>query len=257
VKIWVPGAEGEIGTGVMQAAQRAGHEPIGTTHGQCSIEDPAMVFSAIETIRPDVIINCAGKLPGRDPIEMMMANAVGPHVLASTKVRLVHLSTDCVFSGSHAHGGIRMWYFSGRDFPDPDTLYGRSKLAGEPEGSHVLVVRGSFLGLRSTFMQWLLNAQGPVELWKNAYWNGTDVSTMAEHLVRVAEGKRSGIVHISAPDHTTKASMARYFIEVLNLPVTGIRYVDEPRVFRVLHPDIELPEVHESLKRLAQEIRDA
>ena len=103
-------------------------------------------------------------------------------------------------------------------------------------------------------MQWLLNADGPVDLWKNAHWNGTDIFTMAEHLVCVAESKRTGVIHIAAPDHTTKASMARYFIDVLDLPVTAIRYVDEPRVFRVLEPDIELPEVHRSLKRLASAI---
>lgn len=254
MKIWIPGSDGELGTCVVQAAKNAGHDPIGTIHEQCSIEDPAMVFAVVETICPDVILNCVRKQPGSDPVEMLMANAVGPHVLASTKVRLVHMSTDCVFSGSHAHGGIKIWYSSKRDFPDPDTLYGRSKLAGEPEGSHVLVVRGSYLGIRSTFMQWLLNAQGPVDLWKNAYWNGTDIFTMAEHLVRMAEDEKTGIIHIAAPDHTTKASMARYFIDVLNLPVTGIRYVDEPRIFRVLEPDVELPEIHSSLKRLASSI---
>ena len=170
MKFWIPGVDGELGACVVQAAKDAGHDPIGTTHGQCSIEDPAQVFAAVENIRPDVIINCVRKQPGSNPIEMLMANAVGPHVLASTKVWLVHMSTDCVFSGSHAHGEIKIWY-SSKAFPDPDTLYGRSKLAGEPKGSHVLVVRGSYLGIRSSFMQWLLNAKGPVELWKNAYWN--------------------------------------------------------------------------------------
>lgn len=254
MRIWVTGSGGMLGGHVLHAAEAAGHEAIGTLHDTCPIEDLAAVFSAVSSIHPDAIINCAGRLPGSDPIEMVVANAVGPHVLAATKVRLVHMSTDCVFSGSRAHGGM-MTSYSSTALPDPCDFYGRSKLAGELDYPHTLTVRGSFIGKEGGFLAWLLNAKGPIAAWKNAYWNGGTVRAMAKWLVALAEGDRTGVVHVAAPGHTTKASMIKHLVETLDLEVTSVRYVDEPRSFRVLEPDFELPDLSVALREIVQEIK--
>lgn len=245
-----------LGSHTLRAAKEAGHKVAGTTHMTCPIDDPASVFSFVESVKPNAIINCAGRLPGSDPIEMLMANAIGPHVLAATKVRLVHMSTDGVFSGSRAHGGMMMWY-STKSFPDPCDFYGRSKLAGEPDYPHALTVRGTFIGKEKGFLAWLLSVKGPIKAWRNVCWNGASVRIMAKWLVKMAEDDRVGIVHLAAPDHTTKAEMVRFFVEALDLPVTAIQYLDEPRVFRVLEPTIELPETYRTMRELAQEIKSA
>lgn len=255
MKIWVPGADGDLGTCVVQAAKDAGHDPIGTTHEQCSIEDPAMVFATVETLRPDVIINCAGKLPGSNPVEMMVANAVGPHVLAATRIRLVHMSTDCVFSGHQILATSPS--YSSMASPNPSDFYGRSKLAGEPNYPHALTIRGSFISREGGFLAWLLNAKGPIETWMNAYWNGGTARAMAKWLVKLAESSRIGVVHVAAPGRITKAAMVQRLVGALDLGITSIRYVDEPRVFRVLLPDFELPAIDEMLEEVIQEIRNA
>ena len=95
----------------------------------------------------DVVVNCIGLVKQRpeagDAAALVRANALFPHELAAAcaerGARLVHISTDCVFAGDR--GG-----YAEDDRPDPADLYGRSKLAGEPEGEGVLTLRTSMLG---------------------------------------------------------------------------------------------------------------
>ncbi len=236
MKIWVTGAGGMLGRAVARAVQEAGHDIVATGHGACAIEDAAQVFDVVGRQKPDAIINCAGRVPGSDALNMISTNTLGPHVLASTGVRLVHMSTDCVFSGKR--GSHPLPWLTPQDRPDPIDLYGRTKLAGEPESA--LVVRGSFIGKESGFLHWLLNATGPVEAWQNALWNGLSVDGMANVLVWLAGKKRTGVVHVASPEALSKASMVNYFVDKLGLPITGIRYVDEPVIDRRLEPDSDI-----------------
>ena len=245
MKLWVTGWGGMLGQRVFGAATRRHHEATITSHQVCAIEDPGQVMRAIEAIRPDAIINCSGAPPGSSPLEMVTANALGPHVLASTGVRLVHMSTDCVYSGRDS-AGIR---------PDPVDLYGRTKLVGESDAPHVLNVRGSFIGPEGGFLRWLLQAQGEVEAWTRAHWNGTSVAVMAETLVELAEGDRTGVVNVASASQTTKAWLVAFFQAHLELPIT-VRDVMEPRIYRVLLSDIELPGLYAALEGLVEEIKD-
>lgn len=249
MRVWVTGSKGMLGKAVAAAAFRGGHELTASDHAACSIDNAGMVFRAVERIKPDVIINCAGRLPGSDPLDMVNTNTLGPHVLASTGVRLVHMSTDCVFSGK----GRNRW-LSSLDRPDPEDLYGRTKLAGEPENA--LVVRGSFIGKDGGFLRWLLDAQGPVDAWTKALWNGFTVEAMANVLVYLAGGRRSGVIHVASEEAMSKAEMVDYFVQKLDLPITGIRYMDEPRLDRRLEPDpsVQVVPLSHSLSKLVEEL---
>ncbi|KKK65470.1 hypothetical protein LCGC14_2973800, partial [marine sediment metagenome] len=176
----------------------------------------------------------------------------GPHVLASTGVRLVHMSTDCVFSGKRKLQGLP--WLTPQDRPDPEDLYGRTKLAGEPESA--LVVRGSFIGREGGFLHWLTNATGQVDAWTRALWNGLPVNGMAFVLVHLAGQKRTGVVHVASEEALSKAAMINYFVEKLGLPIKGIRYVDTPRIDRRLQPDPEfkVQPLPESLEKLVEEL---
>ncbi len=241
-----------LGQAVVRAVQEAGHEIVVTAHGACAIEDAAQAFDVVVRQNPDAIINCAGKLPGSHPIDMITTNALGPHVLASTGVRLVHMSTDCVFSGKRRPDALP--WLTSRDRPDPVDLYGRTKLAGEPESA--LVVRGSFIGKEGGFLHWLMNSTGQVDAWTRALWNGLTVDGMANVLVHLACTKRTGVVHVAAPNEMSKAQMVNYFVDALNLPVKGIRYVDEPRIDRRLEPDpdLKIQPLPQALEKLVEEL---
>ena len=113
-------------------AQRAGAERI---LGDVVAEDTESLEAALERTSPDVAVNCVGIVKqsdeAGDAARMIEVNSLFPHRLARVcegrGVRLIHVSTDCVFSGRR--GG-----YDESELPDPADLYGRSKLAGEPEG---------------------------------------------------------------------------------------------------------------------------
>lgn len=251
MKIWVSGARGLLGRAVARAVQEAHYEIVLTAHGACAIEDAAQVWDVVGRNKPDAIINCAGKLPGSDPVDMISANTLGPHVLASTGVRLVHMSTDCVFSGKR--GPHPSPWLTPEDRADPVDLYGRTKLAGEPEGA--LVVRGSFIGKEGGFLRWLLAAQGQVEAWQNALWNGLSVQAMANRLVVLAGQQRTGVMNIASSEAMSKAQMINYFVERLGLSLS-VRYMSCPILDRRLEPDplITVQALPDSLEKLVQEL---
>ena len=244
MKLWVTGWGGMLGSHVYRAAAVRGHTVRGSLHKDCPIEDVARVWEIAQLWTPDAIINCGGAPPGSSPLEMVTANALGPHILATLQIRLVHMSTDCVYSGCVGAGRR----------PDPIDLYGRTKLAGESDAPHVLNVRGSFIGKEAGFLRWLLEAKGEVEGWTRARWNGTSVAVMAEKLVELAEGDRTGVVFAGSAIRVTKAGLIQYFTEALNLPVT-MRPAREPLIYRAREPDIELSDLYAALEGLVEEIK--
>jgi len=229
-----------LGTAVYDVLQAEGCAVITSTR---PIEEAYDARSMVANLNPAVIINCAGVRPGtRNDAEMAFVNGVLPHLLAQTGVRMVHMSTDCVYSGRSAPS---------RDHPDPVDLYGRSKLAGESLAPHVLNVRGSFIGPRHGFLRWLLDAEGEVPGWENAWWNGTYVDTMAEALVALALTNLTGVLHVASTTSISKADMARYLVNALSLSVT-VQGVTEPVIHRALAVEWPLPPVPTMLAELVR-----
>lgn len=212
-------------------------------------------FNQMSFSGADVIINCAGSIPLKEPrpTEMIEANTIGPWQLAkAAKVwgsRLVHMSTDCVFSG-------KTQSLSSSSNPDPIDLYGRTKLAGEPWGDNIVVARGSFIGPDHGFVRWLIEAEGNVQAWTKAFWNGGSVRAMARALVDLAEGDKEGVVHVAAEKRVTKAWMVEYLIDALDLPVGTINLINKPYIWRALEPDIVLPPVKDSLDEVVEELKN-
>jgi dTDP-4-dehydrorhamnose reductase len=110
--------------------------------------DPASAAALVERVRPDLVLNAVGIVKqldaARAAIPSITVNSLWPHVLADAcavqGARLVHVSTDCVFSGSR--GG-----YTEDDVPDAGDLYGRSKLLGEvADRDNVVTLRTSIIG---------------------------------------------------------------------------------------------------------------
>lgn len=122
--------------------------PQGRMVGGLDATDHDAIPVLLASVRPDVVINAVGIVKQRDEaraaVPSIMVNSVWPHVVAdaceATGARLVHVSTDCVFSGSR--GGYRE-----SDVPDASDLYGRSKLLGEVTNrDHAVTLRTSIIG---------------------------------------------------------------------------------------------------------------
>ncbi len=158
-----------------------------------------------ETARPELVVNAAGAIPHRafphEPVYSWQLNALFPHRLAAAcrarGERLVHLGTDCVFSG-------RRGAYAESDTPDPATFYGHTKWRGEPAGG--LVLRTSAVGLslvhRAGLVEWFLAGHGPISGWTHAIFNGLESGVLAEVVADLAtrEPTLEGTWHVaSAP----------------------------------------------------------
>lgn len=248
MRIWVTGASGLLGRYVCEAVKKRGYYLLATSHWECPIEHLGIVHRAARDKGLDAIINCAGKTTPTPAIETLLANSLGPHILATLKIRMVHMSTDCVFSGKSGQN-------RSKDNPDPTGIYGRSKLAGEVDAPHVLNVRGSFISKEGGFLFWLLNATGKIEAWRNADWNGTTAEIMADKLVELAEGEKVGVVHAASSEMVSKAWLVHLFAERLSLPVE-IEDTDVPSIGLALTPDVMLPPIVQVMEDYAKELQE-
>jgi dTDP-4-dehydrorhamnose reductase len=143
------------------------------------------VERALREVKPDVVVNCIGVVKqlaeGHDPIVSITINSLLPHrvaaVCADIGARVIHVSTDCVFSG-------RKGMYLESDQPDAEDLYGRSKLLGEVATENALTLRTSIIGreLRSTtgLVEWFLsNRGGGVKGFSEAVFSGLTTPALA------------------------------------------------------------------------------
>jgi dTDP-4-dehydrorhamnose reductase len=162
----------------------------GRTLGGVRVEDAASLERALDRTAPDVVVNCIGVVKQRDvrPAEMIHVNALFPHELAEAcgerGIRLIHISTDCVFSGERGA-------YTEDETPDAEDLYGRSKLLGEPRGAGVLTVRTSMIGreLESShgLLEWLLSRSGEVRGFTAARFTGPTTPVLAKAIADLVE----------------------------------------------------------------------
>ncbi len=116
--------------------------------GGLDATDPDSAYALIEQVSPDVVINAVGivkqRADAKAAIPSIEVNSLWPHVLADAceraGARMVHVSTDCVFSGSRGS-------YTEADVPDAFDLYGRSKLLGEvADRDNTVTLRTSIIG---------------------------------------------------------------------------------------------------------------
>ena len=208
--------------------------------GGVDASDIQTVAHAMNTVGPDVVINCIGIVKqadaATDPIASIQVNSLYPHRLATLcrerQSRLIHISTDCVFSGTRGPS-------SETDNPDPVDLYGRSKLLGEVTGPGVLTVRTSMIGreLRGDagLLEWFLSRRsGVVNGFTRAVFSGLTTTALARVLREVVSDQPAleGLVHV-ASEPITKFDLLTRINDAMSLGAE-ILPVDEPAIDRSL-----------------------
>jgi dTDP-4-dehydrorhamnose reductase len=164
------------------------------------------VRRVIEEQRPAAVLNCIGIIKqaaaATMPIPSIEINALFPHRVAevcrSIGTRLIHISTDCVFSG-------RKGMYREEDFPDAGDLYGRTKLLGEVAGEGSLTLRTSIIGRElagaSGLIEWFLsNRGGEVAGYSEAVFSGLTTAELSRVIAHVIEQHPdlTGVYHVSA-----------------------------------------------------------
>lgn len=159
-----------------------------------------------EQVQPDVVINCVGvvkQLAGADdPSQAIPINALLPHRLSrlceAHGARLVHISTDCVFSG-------RRGDYAEGDIADAVDLYGRSKLMGEVVAPHAVTLRTSIIGHEMSsahaLLGWFLSQRGVVPGFSNAIFSALPTVELARVIEQqvLAHPDLCGIHHVAGP----------------------------------------------------------
>lgn len=151
-------------------------------HDATAIESLTSIF---RQARPEAVINCVGIIKqlkkAKSPLLSIAINSLFPHRLAEIckieDARLVHISTDCVFSG-------RKGNYSEDDVPDAEDLYGRTKLLGEVHDAHCVTLRTSIIGreleTHSGLIEWFLSQENKtIKGYRRAIYTGFTTIVMA------------------------------------------------------------------------------
>jgi dTDP-4-dehydrorhamnose reductase len=189
-------------------------------------EEPGTVLTPIRKVKPDVVINCIGIVKqldaAKDPIQTITVNSLFPHQLAQTcekeHARLIHFSTDCVFSGKKGK-------YKATDLTDAEDLYGRTKALGEVNKKGCVTIRSSIigreLGTRNGLVEWFLSQKGKrVQGYKNAIYSGFTTIEMA-NIVKMVIARRpelSGTVQI-ASEPISKCDLLNLIKEKMRLDI--------------------------------------
>lgn len=204
---------------------------------------PESAAELVDRVRPALVVNAIGLVKQLEvasrAVPAITVNALLPHRLADAcaahGARLIHVSTDCVFSGALAAPAA----YREDDLPDARDLYGRSKLLGEVQEAPALTLRTSIIGHEleraSGLMDWFASQDGGVvNGFTNAIFSGLTTRALARVIETVAteHPDLTGLYHVSA------APIDKYDLLLRLRDVLGIdceiRPVDEPRINRAL-----------------------
>lgn len=223
MKILVLGASGMLGNAIVRVlTENTDWQVYGTVRSESSkrffnadiaerllsgidVEQNDSLMQAFICIRPEVVINCVGLIKqladADDPLQAIPINALLPHRLARlcelSGARLVHMSTDCVFSGDKGD-------YQESDLSDAKDLYGRSKYLGEVAYSHTITLRTSIIGheLQSAhgLVGWFLSQQERCNGFTRAIFSGFPTVVLAQIIrdVVIPRADLSGVYHVAA-----------------------------------------------------------
>ncbi|HEU4870167.1 MAG TPA: SDR family oxidoreductase, partial [Pyrinomonadaceae bacterium] len=158
------------------------------------------------TVAPDVVVNCIGIVKqdeaAKDRYQSIAVNSLFPHQLAracgTRGIRLIHLSTDCVFSGRRGN-------YKEDDVADAEDIYGRAKWLGELQYEHCLTIRTSMIGRELSgshgLVEWFLSQRGKtVRGFKRAIFSGFTTIALSETIGNIIadENGLHGVWHVAA-----------------------------------------------------------
>lgn len=165
------------------------------------VTDKAKLEQVVVRLNPDVIVNCVGVLiRGSNDIEnAIYLNAYLPHQLKKISngihAKLIHISTDCVFSGDK--GG-----YTETDIKDGKGVYPQTKILGEIEDDSNLTLRTSIIGPEiknngDGLFHWFMSQQGDIFGFTKVIWSGVTTIELAKAIKWAIDNNIVGLYHIT------------------------------------------------------------
>jgi dTDP-4-dehydrorhamnose reductase len=163
----------------------------------------------IKEINPDIVINALRITVDaceENPKSAIIINSIIPKNLEmafySSNVKIIHLSTDCVFSGGKGN-------YSENDIPDGSSFYSMTKRCGEIINNKDLTIRTSYIGpclenKNEELFDWFMNQTGEINGYENAIWNGVTTLELAKNIKQSIINNYSGIYHLCSNEKISK-----------------------------------------------------
>lgn len=203
------------------------------------VEDTGLLFSTLQMMRPSVVVNCIGVLNTNVDANLRRAillNSYLPHLLASWGTdmgyKLIHLSTDCVFSGNT--GG-----YTEASEPDGISMYARTKILGEVRTDRHLTFRTSIIGpeLRpdgNGLMSWFMQQSGTVAGYAGVLWTGVTTLELAKAIAAAIDQDLGGLYHLVPGEAISKYALLVAMAQAFGRHDVTVAPTWEPRLQRTL-----------------------
>ena len=216
--------------------------------------DEKIFIDKITSIRPHYIVNCIGILingSDTDPENAIFLNSYMPHRLArladKINAKLIHISTDCVFSGDKKEPYVET------DEKDGRGVYAKTKGLGEIINDKHLTLRTSVVGpeLKSDgeeLFHWFMNQSDSVSGFTKAIWSGVTTIELAKAVKWSIENNITGLYHITNNHPINKNELLKLFNKYTNkgvkiIPVDGNKsdksFIDTRRLINYQIPSYD------------------
>jgi dTDP-4-dehydrorhamnose reductase len=224
MKVLVLGGTGMAGHTISLYFKEAGHDVTAFSRGKVdyckNINGDITDFEELKRMiiegNYDAIINAIGILnqdAEDNKSNAVLLNSYLPHFLSDTTksmtTRIVHMSTDCVFSGNT--GG-----YTETAFRDGETFYDRSKALGELENTKDLTFRNSIIGpdMKENgigLFNWFMKQDGQVNGFTKAIWTGVTTLTLAKAMEQALKENLSGLYNLVNNETISKYELIKLF----------------------------------------------
>ncbi|UYP07516.1 dTDP-4-dehydrorhamnose reductase family protein [Priestia megaterium] len=216
----------------------------------------------IETIKPDITINCIGILNEHATNNTKLAfqvNSLLPHQLVKLTERcqgkLIHISTDCVFSGNKGD-------YTESDIPDGTSVYAQSKQLGEIISDKHLTIRTSIIGpeLKEDgigLFLWFMQQTGVIKGYEKVWWNGVTTLELAKAIEVMIKQNVTGLYHLGSEEKISKFRLLKIIQEIFeknNVEIIPDSHIVLDRTIKSTRTDVEytIP----SYKHMLLELKD-
>lgn len=233
MRFLVLGCSGMAGHTISIYLKERGHHVVGFSRRSVPFleeqvmgdaRDESLLAGVISEGEFDIVVNCIGVLNDfaeRDPERAAYLNGELPHTLAclteGTSTRVFHMSTDCVFAGNTGP-------YTEDSVPDGETVYDRTKAAGELRDGRNLTLRCSIVGpdidpAGIGLFNWFMVQESPIKGYTGAIWTGLTTLELAKAMECAALEGVHGLVNMVPPESISKYDL----LGLLNRELRGSR----------------------------------
>ncbi|MEH7521661.1 sugar nucleotide-binding protein, partial [Bacillus sp. JJ1503] len=224
MRFLVLGATGMAGHVIAIYLKEQGHEVTALTRRSfpyckniiADVSNLPVVTEIIKNGKYDAVINCTGILnqyAEENKHQAVFINSYLPHYLSyvtkETKTKIIHMSTDCVFSGKSGN------YYE-NSLRDGETFYDRTKALGELENNKDLTFRNSIIGPDINkngigLFNWFMEQGGKINGFNKAIWAGVTTLTLAKAMEKATVDNLVGLYNLVNNDSISKFEILKLF----------------------------------------------